>query len=186
VALLTFVTAKHHYRSPIDFCDRLFHETLNQLCEFHDLIGAPASAAQGRDTPLDADFQAEMDEDLNSPRAMQVLMTALREASARPPSERAQVAAKVRQLSEILGIYQPSQSAADVRAACLRFQTDFLKRPLLTVDSVEALLMQRTAARQRRDWKESDRIRDELLISGVTVCDSPTGATTWQFTVLPT
>jgi cysteinyl-tRNA synthetase len=44
---------------------------------------------------------------------------------------------------------------------------------------VDALLAERTAARARKDFKESDRIRDELAAMGVVIKDSKDG-TTWE------
>jgi cysteinyl-tRNA synthetase len=41
------------------------------------------------------------------------------------------------------------------------------------------LVNERTAARGRKDWKESDRIRDELAAMGVVLKDSKDG-TTWE------
>ncbi|MFZ0766013.1 MAG: cysteine--tRNA ligase, partial [Bradyrhizobium sp.] len=46
-------------------------------------------------------------------------------------------------------------------------------------DVVDALLADRTAARARKDFKESDRIRDELAAMGVVIKDSKEG-TTWE------
>jgi cysteinyl-tRNA synthetase len=44
---------------------------------------------------------------------------------------------------------------------------------------IEALISDRTAARARKDFKESDRIRDELAAMGVVIKDSKEG-TTWE------
>ena len=41
------------------------------------------------------------------------------------------------------------------------------------------LISERTAARARKDFKESDRIRDELAAMGVVIKDSKDG-TTWE------
>jgi len=41
------------------------------------------------------------------------------------------------------------------------------------------LISERTAARARKDFKESDRIRDELAAMGVAIKDSKDG-TTWE------
>ena len=41
------------------------------------------------------------------------------------------------------------------------------------------LIAERTAARARKDFKESDRIRDELAAMGVAIKDSRDG-TTWE------
>ena len=44
---------------------------------------------------------------------------------------------------------------------------------------VNALIADRTAARARKDFKESDRIRDELAAMGIAIKDSKEG-TTWE------
>lgn len=187
--LLSFVTAKHHYRSPIDFADRLFHESLNNLCEFYVLFDelAPGLRAPSPSPirQLDEAFRAEMDEDLNSPRALTVLLSALREARSAPPEQRASVAGRVRALGGILGLFRPEYDLGSVRDAALRFQTSYLQRPTLTSADVDAAIARRAEARRQRDWKTSDQVRDELLLSGVTLCDAPNAPTTWQFSVMP-
>jgi len=45
------------------------------------------------------------------------------------------------------------------------------------IAKVESLIAARAAARARKDWKESDRVRDELTAIGVQVKDGPQGAT---------
>jgi cysteinyl-tRNA synthetase len=52
-------------------------------------------------------------------------------------------------------------------------------REHIDTDLVRALITQRTAARARKDFKESDRIRDELAAMGVAIKDSKEG-TTWE------
>ena len=44
---------------------------------------------------------------------------------------------------------------------------------------VDRLISERTAARARKDFKESDRIRDQLAAMGVAIKDSKEG-TTWE------
>jgi cysteinyl-tRNA synthetase len=45
--------------------------------------------------------------------------------------------------------------------------------------AIEALIAQRTQARQASDWTESDRIRDALKGQGVVLEDGPQG-TAWR------
>jgi cysteinyl-tRNA synthetase len=45
--------------------------------------------------------------------------------------------------------------------------------------AIDALVAARTAARQAKDWAESDRIRDELAAQGIVLEDGP-GGTTWR------
>ena len=47
------------------------------------------------------------------------------------------------------------------------------------VKQVEQLIAERTAARERKDFKESDRLRDQLVAMGVVLKDSKAG-TTWE------
>jgi cysteinyl-tRNA synthetase len=56
-----------------------------------------------------------------------------------------------------------------------------LKSQLGGVDEakIEALIVDRAAARARKDFAESDRIRDELAAMGVILKDSKDG-TTWE------
>ena len=42
------------------------------------------------------------------------------------------------------------------------------------------LITARLAARGAKDWKESDRIRDELAAMGVTIKDNKDGTTSWE------
>ena len=53
------------------------------------------------------------------------------------------------------------------------------KAATLNEEVVDALIAERTAARARKDFKESDRIRDELAAMGVVIKDSKEG-TTWE------
>ena len=67
-------------------------------------------------------------------------------------------------------------SSADLasigQAAGESVEPEFRARVIAKVDA-------RTAARARKDFKESDRIRDELAAMGVVIKDSKEG-TTWE------
>ncbi|WP_456238855.1 CysS/YqeB C-terminal domain-containing protein, partial [Sandarakinorhabdus rubra] len=44
---------------------------------------------------------------------------------------------------------------------------------------IDALVAARVAARQAKNWAESDRIRDQLAAEGISLEDGPAG-TTWR------
>jgi cysteinyl-tRNA synthetase len=46
---------------------------------------------------------------------------------------------------------------------------------------IERLIAERQAARARKDFKESDRIRDALEAAGVILEDKAGAATVWRF-----
>jgi cysteinyl-tRNA synthetase len=50
---------------------------------------------------------------------------------------------------------------------------------VITNDEINQAILRRNAARKAKDFKESDRIRDELLAKGIVLKDGPTG-TTWE------
>jgi cysteinyl-tRNA synthetase len=46
-------------------------------------------------------------------------------------------------------------------------------------DEIESLITARQAARQSKNFAESDRIRDQLIAAGIVLEDGP-GGTTWR------
>jgi cysteinyl-tRNA synthetase len=84
-------------------------------------------------------------------------------------SEGAQLAAGLGLLGIDMEHYDPDRLQKQSR---LNVTADLHKK---ISDLVEA----RTAARARKDFKESDRIRDELAAMGVVIQDSKDG-TTWE------
>ncbi|MGA2492074.1 MAG: cysteine--tRNA ligase [Roseiarcus sp.] len=49
-----------------------------------------------------------------------------------------------------------------------------------TLAQIDRLIELRKAAREAKDWGESDRLREELAVLGVTVKDKKDGTTTWE------
>jgi cysteinyl-tRNA synthetase len=45
---------------------------------------------------------------------------------------------------------------------------------------IDTLISARLAARAAKDWKESDRIRDELAAMGIAIMDNKDGTTSWE------
>ncbi len=150
---------KTHYRSPLDWTLKSAEESARMLDDWYAIAadvdpGAPSAAV----------VEALYD-DLNTAQAMAVLHS-LRNAAPSSEASRKELAGSLR----LLGFL--SESAA---------QWESRKRQASGVDAgrVNALIADRTAARARKDFKESDRIRDELAAMGVAIKDSKDG-TTWE------
>jgi cysteinyl-tRNA synthetase len=158
---------KTHYRSPIDWTVKGMEESKKTLDSWYAILGDDAQSI-GR--PDDRVVEA-LHDDLNTPNAITRLHGLASEirgsASGSPQMELKRKLKTSGMLLGLLGLERKDFLASDPRS--------------MVVDeaAVEALLKKRTAARARKDFKESDRIRDELAAMGVVIKDSKDD-TTWE------
>jgi cysteinyl-tRNA synthetase len=150
---------KTHYRSPIDWTLKGLEESAKTLDDWY--VAAADVEGEG---PADAVI-AVLSDDLNTPQMIAVLH-ALRHSASGSERDRGRFAASLR----LLGFL--SESAAEWKGR---------KQQASGVDAkqIDSLISDRTAARARKDFKESDRIRDQLAAMGVVIKDSKEG-TTWE------
>ncbi|MCA1397292.1 cysteine--tRNA ligase [Bradyrhizobium sp. BRP56] len=162
--VLRLAMLKTHYRSPLDWTAKATEEAAKTL---DDWYAVAADADPGAPSP--AMVEALYD-DLNTAQAMAVLH-GLRGAASSSEQSRREFAGSLR----LLGFLSESAAAWEAR-----------KQQVSGVDAaaVEALITERTAARARKDFKESDRIRDQLAAMGVAIKDGKDAEgkpiTTWE------
>ncbi|WP_316233252.1 cysteine--tRNA ligase [Bradyrhizobium sp. SZCCHNPS2010] len=156
---------KTHYRSPIDWTLKGLEESAKALDDWYRIAG---DIPDGR--PADAVIEALCD-DLNTPQMIALLHGLRGQAALGHEEDRATFAGSLR----LLGFLSESVAQWDAR-----------KQQASGIDAaqVDGLIAARTAARARKDFKESDRIRDELAAMGVVLKDGkgPDGkpVTTWE------
>ncbi|MGH8471851.1 MAG: DALR domain-containing protein, partial [Gammaproteobacteria bacterium] len=126
-------------------------------------------------------FQAAMDDDFNTPEAMAVFFDVVRDINKYRDTALAQAAdagAALRHFAGVIGLLgsDPEHYLKWGRAGA---KAPKAEQATLADEDVERLLEQRAAARNRRDWAESDRIRACLVDRGVILEDSATG-TRWR------
>jgi cysteinyl-tRNA synthetase len=177
---LRYLLISVHYRMAVAYSD----ESLGAAGAAVDRIDAAVAALRAYrndvagDSSLDAvldgaraDFEAAMDDDLNISPALAALFELIRELNRRIDARSLSTAdaerglALIADLDTVLGVTASPESE-------------------LTTELV-ALLDARSAARNARDWAESDRLRDELLSHGVAVEDSRDGQR-WRRVEVPT
>ena len=84
----------------------------------------------------------------------------------------------MRALAGVLGLLG-RDSMAFLQALPMEAGADAAAGDAYTPEVVQALIGRRAAAKKVRDFKESDRIRDDLKARGVILEDGPKG-TTWR------
>jgi cysteinyl-tRNA synthetase len=76
------------------------------------------------------------------------------------------------------------KASANLLGLLTQTRSDWLRAsPTLApaeIERVEKLVAERTVARANKDWRESDRLRDELAEMGVAIQDNKGGPTTWE------
>jgi cysteinyl-tRNA synthetase len=149
-----------HYRQPINWTSAGIAEAKRTLDHWYQLAG---DATPGM---LCADVVEALADDLNTPKAL----AAFHELRSEAAKGSAGAAACLKASAQLIGVMRGS--AAEWAAW----------RPAsVTIDEarIERLIGERNAARKAKDFKESDRIRDELAAQGIVLKDSKDG-TTWE------
>jgi cysteinyl-tRNA synthetase len=151
---------KAHYRSPMDWTLKGLEESAKTLDDWYWV-----AADNKGERPSDAVIEA-LSDDLNTPQMIASLHGLRNNAASGNEWDRNAFAVSLR----LLGFL--SESAAEWKGR---------KEQASGVDvkQIDGLISDRAAARARKDFKESDRIRDELAAMGVVIKDSKEG-TTWE------
>ncbi len=150
------------YRQPIDW-------TIERLVQARSMLKEWIDTAIGADDELVSnDLVVALADDLNTPEAISILHALNRESRRLNSKAMGQLNASLR----FLGIWN-GEKTNDVYGYGYEVTSVPFER------EVELYIKARAEARARRDFKEADRIRDELLAMGIVLKDTKDG-TTWE------
>jgi cysteinyl-tRNA synthetase len=149
---------RSHYRQPMDWTVKALEEAEKTLDRWYEIIGDSSVDVEIGGGVLDA-----LADDLNTPAAVAELHQ-LAQADAGKPD-------LLKSSANLMGLLTQTKSGRD-RA--------MIKLAAIDTPRIDLLLAKRKAARAGKDFKESDRIRDELLTMGVALKDNKDGTTTWE------
>ncbi len=157
-----------HYRNYLNFSYESLESAREALKSLHKktdpLIGKATGIETEKAKAIQNEFRDAIGDDLNMPRALGILNTMLKS-----DLDDGEKAALVLDMDKIFGLKLDEP------------REEFEKKADASVDvaKIESLIALRKAARENKDWAESDRIRDELASMNVVIKDSKEG-TTWE------
>jgi cysteinyl-tRNA synthetase len=178
---LRWYLVQSHYRSVVEFSFAALEDNATSFQRIEGFVTRATEVTGGVEpaVELPAEFVAAMNDDLGTPAAIAVLQNTVTHgnklaADGDSPALRENLAA-VRGMLAVLGL-DPLAEPWVSRTGASEELSEILD------GLVGALLEQRQAARERKDYAASDEIRDRLKALGVVVEDTPQGS---RWTIAP-
>ena len=161
-----------HYRSPLNYSAQELESAKQALTRLYTTLrGLPITTISSSDSPYNQGFISAMNDDFNTPEALAVLFELSKEVNKlrnNEPAQAVQLGNELRRLGRIMGLLQLEPEV-------------FFQRQLetLSAQEIEHLIVERQAARSRRDWGKADQIREQLQTKGIILEDTAQG-TSWR------
>lgn len=166
---LRFFMLSSQYRKPLNYSEATLEQAHKSLETFYIALRGVNYLGDAYNEGYIKKFIDVMNDDFNTPEALAVLFDLAHEINVEKTvdTNSAEVlAATLRYLANSLGFLTSTPEA-------------FLQGHLTHKAVIEDLLQKREKARAEKNWKESDRIRDELKVIGIVIEDGIHGPT-WR------
>ncbi|GAB4143574.1 MAG: cysteine--tRNA ligase [Sphingomonadales bacterium] len=165
--VIRYALLSAHYRQPLDWSDALVEQSRNALDRYYRLLldhrDVEAAAVAVPAACLEA-----LEDDLNTPKAFAALAALAKDLSTASSGPRqAEAKGALLAAGALMGLLQ-----ADPQ--------DWFQGDGGDDGGIEALIAERKAAKQSRDFARADAIRDRLKDQGILLEDKPGGETLWR------
>ncbi|GAB1259973.1 cysteine--tRNA ligase [Aurantivibrio plasticivorans] len=166
---LRFAILSAHYRSELDFTGALLEQSKSSLDSLYTAL------REAKDVPLiDVDlseskvYQALLD-DINTPIAISELHQLGKQLNKAADQDKAKIKSLLLKSGEFMGFLQEDPEAWFQAAS----------GDVISAEDVEALIEERVAAKNNKDYGRADEIRESLKAQGIILEDSREG-TSWK------
>ncbi len=172
---IRFFIVNSHYRSPLNYSTAQLDSSRAALQRLYTALRGTLNVPEkGVDQSAIDRFDEAMNDDLNTPEAFAVLFdlaSDINKQSSPTTDEAIVLANTLRALGARLGLLQSDPDVA--------LQAAPVKDGAMSAEQIDALIAERLAAREAKDWQRSDEIRDQLTDEGI-VLEDANGKTTWR------
>ncbi len=158
-----------HYRSPLNFSASLIDSARGSLDSFYSALRATADVASETTAVEDTAAFAALLDDLNTPLAIAGLHAAVKALNKATVGESSRAKGLVLANAAVLGLLSETPEAWFTHGG----DGD------MSAETVDRLIVERTAAKLGRDFSRADAIRHKLTQAGIVLEDSADG-TQWR------
>jgi len=146
-----YLTLTKHYKKPLNFTIKNLEKSKETLTRLKNIISGLKEDKEINKKYID-EFQKAINDDLNMPLAIQILWKLVRDVYAKGKIK------TIAKMDEVLGL-------------------DLLKEEKISVPKdIQKLIEQREAARNKKDWKLADELRNKITEKGYKVDDASKGS----------
>ncbi|MBO67445.1 MAG: cysteine--tRNA ligase [Acidiferrobacteraceae bacterium] len=181
--VIRFMILSSHYRSPLNFSKQSIDNAKASLTRLYLVLSRSGDVAMRKESSCDSRysvlFNTAMADDFNTPEAIAVLFSLVREINRlldnNLVNDARELCSELKYLANVLGLLsqEPIMFLKGLSAETSNNET-------ATVEWIERLIEERATARMAGDWAKADRIRGDLLEQGILLEDDGNGQTSWR------
>jgi len=166
--VIRYYLISSHYRSSLNFDNESLDQARSALTRLYQALSlAPSEEADSHDNSV-REFIKSMNDDLNTPEALSTLFGLAKLInSSQNIQDQSMYSSTMKELGQVLGLLHESSNVFLQYGASL------------SDEEIKAQIQQRNEARQGKDFRQADQIRDNLAAQGILLDDSNEG-TTWK------
>ncbi|MDC3359554.1 cysteine--tRNA ligase [Gammaproteobacteria bacterium] len=163
--VLRLALISSHYRQGLDWNEKIIHQAEKLLNKLYKILHEGKDLLTDNSNKVDEEMLDAMSDDLNTPKAISILNSLVKEYPKLEDSQKAGCINKIKKSGQLLGILHQDPESW--------FSKDTSH---MDINLIEVLMKQRDEAKALKNYSEADSIRQKLTGMGVEILDSKDGS----------